>query len=153
MSAAKRGRVHEDDRGMHAVARVREVREQDSRLGLQQASAEQREREARLSELHRHVEASPVFEAGSAASFLALRASMTALGEAVGEAREELDASRRITEAAREHWQRDHSRLRAVETLLETRAAERAAERARREAARLDEAASQLWLRRTGVAQ
>lgn len=149
MSAARapRGGVHEDDRGMRAVARVREVREHDSRVGLQRALGEQRDREQRLAELHRHVASAPVFEAGTASTFLALRTALAALGEATGEAREELAASRRITDSAREHWQRDRSRLRAVETLLEARAAERAADRARREAARLDEAAAQLWLR------
>lgn len=141
------GKVHEADRGMHAVARVREVREHDSRVGLQQALAEESVRERRLAELHRHVEHAPSFDVGSAASFLALRHSLASLGQAVTDARAELDSSRRITETARAHWQRDKSRLSAVEALLEARAEERRAEAARAETARLDEAAGQLWLR------
>jgi flagellar FliJ protein len=153
------GKVHEADRGMHAVARVREVREHDSRVGLQQALAEETARERRVVELHRHVEHAPAFEAGSAASFLALRQSLASLGQAVTEARGELESSRRITESARAYWQRDKSRLSAVEALLESRAETRRAEAARAETARLDEAAGQLWLRarnddhRTGSAR
>ena len=42
---------NEQDRGMRAVARVREVRERDSRIGLLQAMSNVRMREEQLSEL------------------------------------------------------------------------------------------------------
>ena len=137
----------EQDRGMRAVARVRGVRERDSRLGLARARAEEEQRAARLQELHGHVEGAPVFDAGTAASFLAIRESLLGLGAAVAEAREELGSATRLTEAARGHWQADRSRLAAVEQLLERRAGERRREAARAESGRLDEAATVVWRR------
>jgi flagellar FliJ protein len=145
--SARPGSVHEADRGMHAVARVRGVRERDSRVGLQQALAEEAARVRRLEELDRQVAEAPAFDAGSAASFVAQRQSLASLGDALVAARVDLDATRRITDSARAHWQRDKSRLSAVETLLEARARDRRAEAVRADTARLDEAATQLWLR------
>ena len=145
--SARRGTVHEADRGMHAVARVREVRERDSRVGLQQALAEQAGREQRLADLGRQIAGAPVLGTGSTASFAGVRQSLASLGPVVLEARADLESGRAITEAARAHWQRDKSRLSAVEALLEARAQERRALAARAETARLDEAATQLWLR------
>jgi flagellar export protein FliJ len=57
-------------------------------------------------------------------------------------------AARTVSASAREHWQRDKTRLSAVELLLERRAEERRAERARREARELDDVVAQRWLRR-----
>jgi flagellar export protein FliJ len=137
-----------DDAGMLAVARVRGVREQDSRIGLQQALGEQRARERRVAELRGRLEGSGSFGTGSAGAFLALRASLDVLGAAVRDAEEATAASRRISEAAYDRWQVDRARLAAVESLLERRAAVRRAEAARREARDLDEIAAQLWQRR-----
>ena len=145
MSRGKK--VHEDDRGMAAVARVREVREHDSRVGLQQALTAQQVREARLAEAQRQLEQAPPFESGTGAAFLAARATLGALAAAAADARAEVESGATVTEAARQHWVADKSRLTAVEKLLERRADERRAEAARREAARLDEAAGQLWQR------
>jgi len=136
------------DAGMHAVARVRAVREQDSRIGLQQAVREQRVHENRAAELRHRVENAGTFAAGSAASFLALRASLDALGQVLLSAEEDTVASRTISEAAYARWQHDKTRLSAVEVLLERRASERRAEASRREARELDEVAAQLWQRR-----
>jgi flagellar protein FliJ len=133
---------------MRAVARVRSVREQDSRIGLQQALGEQRSHEHRTAELRRRLEGAHTFDAGSAGSFLALRASLDALGSALHTSEDETAASRRISEAAYGRWQVDRTRLAAVEALLERRAAERRAAAARREARDLDEIAVQLWQRR-----
>ena len=55
--------------------------------------------------------------------------------------------ARTITESAREHWQRDKTRLSAVELLLERRAEERRAELRRREVRELDDIAAQRWQR------
>jgi flagellar export protein FliJ len=135
---------------MRAVARVRSVREHDSRIGLQQAIAEQREHEAHAADVRRRLEGAARFDAGSSGSFLALRASLDALGAVLRMADDETAASRRISEAAYARWQEDRARLGAVEVLIERRAAERRSDAARREARDLDEVAAQLWQRRSG---
>jgi flagellar protein FliJ len=139
------------DRGMRAVARVRGVREQDSRIGLQQALAEQRLHEGRAVELRHRIETGDTFALGSAASFLALRASLDALGQVLRGAEAQAATSRTVSEAAYSHWQQDRTRLSAVELLLERRARTRRDEAARQEARELDEIASQLWLRREAL--
>ena len=137
------------DAGMLAVARVRAVREQDSRLGLQQAMGEQRRHEEHLVDLGRRLDEALRFDGGTLAAFLHVRAGYQALTEQITAATAELRTARSITESAREHWQRDKTRLSAVELLLERRADERRAELQRREARELDDIAAQRW-RRTG---
>jgi flagellar export protein FliJ len=140
--------THPQDAGMRAVARVRAVREQDSRIGLQQALREQRLHEGRAAELREHLDTASTFATGSAASFLALRASLDALGEVLRATEGEAAMSRTISEAAYGRWQQDKTRLSAVEVLLERRADVRRAEAARREARELDEISVRLWQRR-----
>lgn len=137
----------ETDRGMRAVARVRSVREQDSRLGLQMALSEHRRHQAALHQLRERLDAAPVWTAGDATSFLALRQSMENLSQAVTDAQQAVDAAVRISETAHAHWTQDRTRLRAVELLLERRAEERRAEHARREARELDDVSARLWSR------
>ena len=108
---------------MLAVARARGVREQDSRIGLQQALGEQREHERHVAELRARLERSGSFTTGSAGAFLALRASLDVLGTVVRAAEAETAACRRISEAAYDRWQVDRARLAAVESLIERRAA------------------------------
>ena len=134
------------DAGMLAVARVRGVREQDSRIGLQQALAEQHGREQRVADLRKRMESGSRFDSGPAGDFLVLRASLDALGSDVRAAEQDVATSVTISEAAYETWRVD--RLAAVELLLERRAAERRAEAAHREARELDEIAVQGWQRR-----
>jgi flagellar FliJ protein len=136
------------DAGMRAVARVRAVREQDSRIGLRQALLEQRLHEGEAAELRHRMDNAGSFASGSAASFLTLRASLDALGQVLRRAEDEAATSRTISEAAYARWQQDRTRLSAVEMLLERRAAARRAETARLEARDLDEVAGQLWRRR-----
>ena len=136
------------DAGLRAVARVRSVREQDSRIGLQQAIKEQRVHEVRAAEARHRIENAGTFAAGSAASFLALRASLDALGQVLRSAEEEAGTSRTISEAAYGRWQQDKAGLAAVELLLERRAELRRVEDARREARDLDEVAALMWQRR-----
>ena len=136
------------DAGLRAVRRVREVREQDSRLGLQQANAERRAAEEALETLTDALvddlePGSPV----AAGDFVAVRSSLTALSGRISTARDGLDLSRTVADAALVHWQADHARARAVEHLLEQRAAERLREAERREARELDDVAAQRWLR------
>jgi flagellar export protein FliJ len=140
------------DAGMLAVARVRAVRERDSRLGLRQAMEEQRRHENALFELGRRLDQALKFDTGSVASFLNVRAGSHALTEQIGAATAELQTARTITESAREHWQRDKTRLSAVELLLERRATERRAEQRRREVRELDDLVAQRWQRTGGDA-
>jgi len=136
------------DAGMEAVARVRGVREQDSRIGLKQARAEQQAHEMRVDELRTRLESTGTgFEVGPSGSYLALRSSLDALGAAVRAAEVELSMSRTISEAAYAAWELDRARLAAVEALIERRLAARRAEVARREARDLDEMAVQRWQR------
>jgi flagellar FliJ protein len=136
------------DAGMRAVARVRSVREQDSRIGLQQALLEQRQLEEQATDLRRRLERADVFATGSAASYLALRASLDAVGQVLHRTELDAAASRTVSEAAYARWQQDKTRLSAVEMLLERRAGVRRAEAARREARDLDELATRRWRRR-----
>ncbi|WP_228943564.1 flagellar FliJ family protein [Nocardioides sp. Leaf374] len=141
------------DPGLRAVARVRGVRERDSRLGLQTALREQRAHELRVAELEQAVRDHAGFVSGDLAEFVALRQSLAALRHAAVEARSDLDTSRRLALDAGARWRADKARLGAVEGLLERRADERAAEAARGEAVELDEVAGRLWLRAEQAAQ
>ncbi|WKN47612.1 flagellar FliJ family protein [Nocardioides sp. Arc9.136] len=141
--------ARERDRGLRAVARVREVRERDSRLGLQRALQEQQEHALALSALEVEL-ASRVEDPGTAdaAAYVARRAALQSLGAAVGGARGRLDSAEVVRAAADAHWRSDHTRLSAVEGLLEGRADVRRAEALHEEAKELDDAAGRQWLRR-----
>jgi hypothetical protein len=129
-----------EDAGMLAVARVRGAREQDSRIGLQQAAAEQRQREADVARLRADLER-------MAGDFVLRHTFVRAAAESVLAAETEAGTAARLTALARSHWQADKTRLSAVQMLLERRAEERRVERDRREARDLDEVVSQQWLR------
>jgi len=136
------------DPGLRAVARVRGVREQDSRLGLRQAVALTAQREAEAAQARQRLDRAPAFEQGSSAQFHAQRTALAALAAQARRTREAAEASRATTDEARRRWQHDRSRLRAVESLLERRAEARRAEATRRENHELDDVAARLWLRR-----
>lgn len=139
--------AQDPDAGMRAVARVRGVREQDSRLGVAHAAAEERVAVDRLTAATARLAAATdpagvdpavfatarVVAAGTAAEVIALRAA--------------LDTAVTFTTAAREHWQRDRTRLAAVELLLERREERRREERVRRERVEVDDLVSARWLR------
>lgn len=141
-------RQHETDRGLHAVARVREVRERDSRLGLQQAllSAQRREQEA--VQVVRDLDQAPPFSEGGVAEFTASRQWLAGMAVRVRLVQDQACSSAVVAEQARRHWQSDKTRLRAVEYLLEKRAEARAVDLARKDAVELDDVAARLWLRR-----
>lgn len=142
------------DAGLRAVARVRGVRETDSRLGLSTALAETRAAQAAVDVLRHRMAEADRFQAGSAGEFLALRRSLEVIGDRLIAAEQARDAARLISDAAHAQWQHDRSRLAAVEGLLERRAAARRAEAARAEARELDDIAAQRWLRgREGAAR
>lgn len=135
------------DRGLVAVRRVRDARERDSRIGLQQALAATREREAEAASLRERLAAAPGFGNGSADEFRSHTLLVRALAESVVEKEEAVRRSATVAEEARRRWGRDRQAVRTVELLLERRAEERRQDRARREAADLDELATQGWLR------
>lgn len=140
------------DRGLHAVARVRGVREHDSRIGLQLALAERRTREARVVELSDRLAAAPAALDGSPAAMIALRLGIAHLGDTIRTAREDAAAQALVSDDALARWQADKSRLSAVEQLLERRAARRRTALAKAEAKELDDIASARWARREALA-
>jgi flagellar FliJ protein len=140
------------DRGLHAAARVRGVRENDSRIGLQLALAERRTREARVVELSDRLAAAPAELDGSPAAMVALRLGMQHLGDTIRTARDDATAQALVTDDALARWQADKARLSAVEQLLERRAARRRTAVAKAEAKELDDIASARWVRGVGQA-
>lgn len=135
------------DAGLDAVARVRSVRETDSRIGLQTALGEQRSAQARVDELRRRIEHTGSFEVGTADEFLSLRRSLEALGSALLVSEQERNQASTISSAALVQWHHDKARLAAIEMLLDRRTAERRAVAVRYEARELDDIAGQRWLR------
>jgi flagellar protein FliJ len=135
------------DRGLRAVARVRGVREHDSRLGLQLALAEQRTRDERVTTLAGRLAHAPAALSGSPADIVGLRAGLDALGDALRGARTDAEAQRLLTDDARARWQAAATELEAVEQLLDRRAARRRAAAAKAEAKELDDLASVRWAR------
>lgn len=136
----------EHDAGLHAVARVRAIRERDSLLGLQASRAEEQQAQQRVVDTESRL-ASWSAPEGTTSAFLAARASGLALAHEARLARTAAETARTFTLASQDHWRRDKTRLSAVERLLEQRATERRAEAARREARESDELASVRWLR------
>ncbi len=143
---------HEKDRGMRAVARVREVRERDSRVGLLQALGSVRDREARLAQLEAALVEAGSRPGGTLDDFVSSRALLTAMAVAVREAQQQLDASRVVATEAHHRWQGDKARLRAIEHLLEQRALRRAEEADRVAARELDDVVGRLHLRQRTAA-
>lgn len=127
------------DAGLRAVARIREVRERDSRLEVRDARLDQARAAAVLDELQRAL-AAPV----PAEAFATGRQALLALAEPITRARADLLAAEGRCADAVARWQQARSRLAAVEGLLERRAAARAAEARRVEARELDDVAGRL---------
>lgn len=135
------------DRGLRAVARVRGVREQDSRLGLQLALVEQQALEARANGLGEQLAGLPGDGARTPAELITFRAGVAALGIHYREAFAEALSHDAVVEDARARWHSDKTRLAAVENLLERRAERRRIERAKADAKELDDLASVRWAR------
>ena len=137
------------DAALNAVRRVRAVRENDSRIGLQRALAESRERAAVADRADAQVRSASPFESGAVGDFHAHVARLAALAGARNAARRSADLAERVAAEATRRWQQDRTEVRVAELLLERRAAERAAEQERRTRAELDDLAAIGWLRRT----
>lgn len=140
-------RRHDDDRALGAVERVRRVREQDSRIGLQQALATTAQHAAAVAAARMLMETRPQFSHGSVRDFHADRALLAAMAQQHERERQRAESSRRVAEEAQRRWHGDRAKVRAVEMLLERRGEERRVESDRREAAELDDLAAQGWLR------
>ncbi len=143
----------EPDRALGAVRRVRDAREQDSRIGLQHALAAARTRDAEAERARARLDQAPAFGTGSVADFRGHVLHVTALAQGEQQAAQRAESSRAVADEATRRWQRDRTELRVVDLLLERRAAERAEERGRREARELDDLAAQGWLRRTAASR
>ena len=141
-------RHHAHDRALGGVEKVRQIREQESRVDLHASldahGAHLAALEAARLLLHQH----PSFEHGTGQEFHSHRTMVAAMADDIERQCGVTDASRTAAEAARQRWQGDRTRLRAVEMLLERRIAQRRTDRERREAAELDDLAAQGWLRR-----
>ena len=143
---------NDKDRGMRAVARVREVRERDSRVGLLQAITNVRTREEQLTELKGALDSASVRDADTLDAFVVSRHLLAAMAVAVREAEQRLDASRTVAVEAHHRWQADKARVRAIEHLLEERALRRAEEADRAELRENDDIVGRLHARNQEVA-
>ena len=135
------------DPGLRVVARVRAVRERDSRLGLVTALAEEETARSRVADLEQQLSSVGTHDAGPLSAFAARQRAVAALSHALGAARDAWDNTRLVAMAARDRWHADRTRLAAVESLLERRADARLVERQRREGRELDAIAEELWRR------
>jgi flagellar protein FliJ len=146
----------DEDRGLRAVARVREVRERDSRIGLVHAIEEHRVKQVEAEQLDEVVEAHTAAisaDGRTVSQWAAQRSGLVAIASAARRAFDQADAAWVLRTSAQEHWQRDRTRLRAVEHLLELREDARRRETARAVARELDDIGGQLWLRTQGAAR
>ena len=138
------------DRGLKAVARVREVRERDSRIGLLQAMASVEERQAELTRLEQALAEADATGAVGMGDYVARRQLLTAAAREVRDAEARLRASHTVAAEAQGRWQSDKARLKAIEHLLEQRALKRAEAFAQVEAKEADDIVSRLHGRLEG---
>lgn len=142
--------AYEEDRGLHAVRRVRSAREQDSRIGLQHAIADSNLRAGEAARARTALVEAVPFIAGSTQEFRSHAGRGLALAEDISRADLAAGASRRVADEASRRWQVDRTRVRTVDVLLERRAVARAEKRRRHEVAEQDDLAATAWLRRQG---
>lgn len=140
----------DEDRGMRAVARVRAVRERDSRIGLLQALTTVRLREEELGTLRATLEEAARRVEGDLDDFAASRRLLTGMAAMVREAEHRLEGSRTVAAEAHVRWQADKARVRAIEQLLDHRAERRAEDEARADVREIEDIVGRLWSR-TGV--
>jgi len=135
------GATHHD-RGLGAVARVRGIREQDARIGLQLALNEEQLRERQVDALLERLSSADPELADDPVRVAEYRRALMGLGGLIQEKREAVVEQNLITADARSHWQAAANRLEIVEQLLARRAAQRQLAQAREEAKELDDVAS-----------
>ncbi len=137
------------DRGMQAVARVREVRERDSRLGLLQARQTVRQREQHAEELRGALREAQDHATGTVEEFVVSRALLTSMAIAVRDAEQRCESARTVATEAESRWQADKARLRAIRQLLQKRALQRVEAVERAERREVDDIVGQLHARRS----
>ncbi len=137
------------DRGLHAVARVREVRERDSRLGLLHALGRVRDQETHVEALGRALDEAASRSFDTLVEFTASRGMLQAMAQALTSAEHDLESRRLVALQAHTRWQADKAAVRAIEHLLDERARLRAEEAARAESREIDDIVSRLHLRQS----
>ncbi|MFW6867094.1 flagellar export protein FliJ [Nocardioides sp. CPCC 206347] len=142
--------THPEDRGLAAVARVRAVRETDSRIGLTQVLAEEAAVTSRLTALQDQLTAAPVADLATPGDLIAYRTALTHLGALIQETRGDAETAAVVSAEARARWISDRARLAAVEHLLEQRATRRRTEAGRKADREADDLAAQRWSRSHG---
>jgi len=135
------------DSHLRVVARVRNVRERDSRIGLVTALTEERAAAARVDTLQEGLRTMPAHTVGDVVSFSYRQQQVDSIGQALMAARSAQQAAAVVAVSARQHWEADRTRLAAVEALIERREAARRQELQRREARDMDAVAEELWRR------
>jgi flagellar export protein FliJ len=141
-------RHHEQDRALGSIEKVRGIREQESRVALQLSLDAHAANVAALDAARLLLRQHPGFGHGTAQEFHSHRTLVATMADDIERRRQMAEASSSDAEAARQRWQGDRTRLRAVELLLERRITQRRTDRERREATELDDLAAQGWLRR-----
>lgn len=136
-----------NDSHLRVVARVRSVRERDSRIGLVTALTEERAAAARVDTLKEGLTSVPPHTVGDLASFSYRQHQVDSIGQALMAARSAQQAAAVVAVSARQHWEADRTRLAAVESLIERREAARRLELQRREAREMDAVAEEMWRR------
>ncbi len=137
------------DRGLRAVARVREVRERDSRLGLLHALGRVRDHEARVDRLGRALDEAAARSFATLTEFTDSRTMLRAMAEALTSAQHDLESSQVVALQAHTRWQSDKAAVRAIEHLLDERARARLEEATRAENREIDDIVSRLHLRQS----
>lgn len=133
--------------GLSGVARVRAVRERDSRNGLATALAEEQHVAVRVRHLEQQLRELAEIGTVVITDFHARQQTLDALRNDLAAARHQLESARQVSLAARQRWLTDRSRLDAVEVLIERRLSALRVERRRREDREQDEIATDLWRR------
>ena len=137
------------DRGLRAVARVREVRERDSRIGLLTALGRVRDQEARVDSLGHALDEAAARSFDTLTEFTASRGMLKAMAESLAQAQHDLESRRVVALQAHTRWQADKAAVKAIEHLLDERARVRAEEAARAEGREIDDIVSRLHLRQS----
>ena len=137
------------DRGLRAVARVREVRERDSRVGLLHALGRVRDHEARVESLGHALDEAASRSFATLTEFTDSRRMLRAMAEALTLAEHALESSRVVALQAHSRWQSDKAACNAIEHLLDERARVRAEEAVRAENREIDDIVSRLHLRQS----
>ena len=137
------------DRGLRAVARVREVRERDSRIGLLHALGRVRDQEAHVEALSVALDEAASRSFTTVSEFTSARGMLRAMAEALQAAEHDLESRRVVALQAHTRWQADKAAVRAIEHLLDERARVRAEAAARAETREIDDIVSRLHLRQS----